>query len=748
MPAVPSPEIEETARPKKRARTTATEPPEASSVEVEEDFDMTPGLSSTPPHTGNLHAVSATDSQTTSSSTMSLIDGAFQLHSSATPKTLFTDALPGGHRKGTSPLRLDPPAKHAAENVAHDQARVLPGRRHLSTNASSRMAQSLAADLISLLPAKEVAELLVDTYFDRVHWFILIFHQDSFRERWPEIYDSAAEKNGGHYQNPGFISTFLMVMAIGSQYSSPHTQHLLSQLGVSQENLQDKILLLIKAKLLDIASLGSLEAVQTCVLLGTYYLYHGRPELAWPVCGCGLRVAQALSLHRTFPLARHDTVPVSLELRREYDARKRCWWAVYEIETFCSMSYGYPLSIQDSDCDIDLLEVASSFAISDTVDRRLTESVTLRSYKHFMSKLSIIIKATLVQLYGISQDTISNLSQTPDSSVSLRRLIQNATALDSRLQLWRKDLPNLLRLNSSGSSPTIASATIDIGQGTSTPSLQSEDYIYQLQALTLEFTYQNARILIHRPLLSYRMARKEFDSSETHLLRNHNKSTDPFSNSLRICQDAGLATSEIGSLPIFLLSTSTYASTFFGIHTFTAGITLCILSSIEPLTLNSQKSKIGLRKLMAMQTRLKSVSKVSVQGAEILQRLARLVMEKELNELLDTSPPLDTPVINLAVDDEAREPQRATIGTQARTAAIEPYPTVDHDTDDTVNDGFGMDIMENSAMSQALVDLDQVFASQMNSPDPNDSILFPELGGIAFDSFLAQEQAWIWGWNT
>ncbi|RDW87926.1 hypothetical protein BP5796_03620 [Coleophoma crateriformis] len=639
---------------------------------------------------------------------MSLVDGAFQLHSSATPKTLFTDALPGGHRKGTPPLRIDQHAEHAPENVAHDQARrAIPGRRHLSTNASSHMARSLATDLISLLPAKDVAELLVNTYFDRVHWFILIFHQDSFRQSWPEIYDSAPEKDGGYYQNPGFISTFLMVMAIGSQYSSPHTQHLLSQLGVSQEDLQEKILLLIKAKLLDIASLGSLEAVQTCVLLGTYYLYHGRPELAWPVCGCGLRVAQAMSLYRKLPLARHDTVPISLELRRDYDARKRCWWAVYEIETFCSMSYGYPLSIQDSDCDIDLLEVASSFAISDTVDGSLTTKVTLRSYKHFMSKLSMIIKATLVQLYGISQDTMSNLSQTPDSSASLRRLIRNATALDSRLQSWRKDLPNLLRLNSSGSSPAIATATIDIGEGTSTPSAQSEDYIYQLQALTLEFTYQNARILIHRPLLSYKMARKGFDSSESHFLRNNNKPIDPFSNSLRICQEAALATAEIGSLPIFLLSTSTYASTFFGIHTFTAGITLCILSSVEPLTLDSQKSKIGLRKLMAMQTRLKSVSKVSVQGAEILQRLARLVVEKELNELLDASPSLDTPVNNRAVDDEPQEHQRAIMVTEAQTAAMGPYPTVDHVTEDTMNDGFGMDVVENSAMSQALVDLDQ-----------------------------------------
>lgn len=76
----------------------------------------------------------------------------------------------------------------------------------------------------------------------------------------------------------------------------------LNAYGVDPCLLRDNILNTIRTKLLDIVSLGSLEAAQTCVLLGTYYLYHGNPGLAWPVCGCGLRIAQALNLHRKLPL--------------------------------------------------------------------------------------------------------------------------------------------------------------------------------------------------------------------------------------------------------------------------------------------------------------------------------------------------------------------------------------------------------------------------------------------------------------
>jgi hypothetical protein len=29
---------------------------------------------------------------------------------------------------------------------------------------------------------------LVDNYFDRIHWFILVFHQDDFRKKFQDLY--------------------------------------------------------------------------------------------------------------------------------------------------------------------------------------------------------------------------------------------------------------------------------------------------------------------------------------------------------------------------------------------------------------------------------------------------------------------------------------------------------------------------------------------------------------------------------
>ena len=272
-------------------------------------------------------------------------------------------------------------------------------------------------ELLSLFPKCEVATLLVDTYFDRVHWFMLLFHQDDFRQRWQQAYQYSTEQLTKNSQNAGFISTFLMVLAIGLQYAGEHRKSLLDAYGVDTYRLRDNILNTIRTRLLDIVSLGSLEAAQTCVLLGTYYLYHGNPGLAWPVCGCGLRIAQALNLHRKLPL--HSSATVGM--RQQYETRKRCWWAIYEIETFCSMSYGYPHSVKDSDCDIELLDPLSRTSTGHSpTSLDETQQCSLLSYKYFMSKLSILTKSILTELYGISQDKANY----PKSSSDLHRLAQ------------------------------------------------------------------------------------------------------------------------------------------------------------------------------------------------------------------------------------------------------------------------------------------------------------------------------------
>lgn len=556
---------------------------------------------------------------------------------------------------------------------------------------SQQITRSLAAELVSLLPSREVAALLVDTYFDRVHWFMLIFHQDDFRRNWQQMYDLPREQLADACPNPGFISTFLVVTAIALQYIGAHRRRLLEAHSVDPTALKERLFSTVRARMLDIVSLGSLEAVQTCVLLGTYYLYHGNPGLAWPVCGCGLRIAQALNLHRKLSRTR----PTPSETLRQYETRKRCWWAIYEIETFCSMSYGYPHGIKDADCDVEFLDPQAKSTASQSptaVDVTHRCPASLLSYKYLMSKLSVLIKDILTDLYGFGPFAQKNQNGRSGDSSVLPNLVHKVSVLDARLQEWNSEIPDQLRLNDPRtSSPTYSSVEeMDRDIGASGPGF--ENHIYRLQALALKLAYENAKILAHRPLLTYKTIPR------ANPMPDNRSSSNPLLTSLQNCRDAALRTSDLEASPIFSLAVDTYAAAFIGIHSFTAGVTLCILTSIEPLEPHSYQSKLGLRRLLSMQVHVKSRSHstLAVQGVEILERLARLVMEKELKEML-TSSSLKT---SLPVQETATEDEQGILdlgGDQLDTPTMADIVMADENT---------FDYIEDPAISQALYDFD------------------------------------------
>lgn len=211
-------------------------------------------------------------------------------------------------------------------------------------------------------------------------------------------------------------------------------------------------------------------------------------------------------------------------------------------------------------------------------------------------------------------------------------------------------------------------------------------------------------------------------------------------------------TSRIGDSPIFALAAETYAAAFISIHTFTAGVMLCVVTSIETFTPESQESKLGLRRLLSMQAQLKSKSQctLSSQGLEILERLTRLVMEKELKELL--APGSDA---SLGAGLGAQITQRD----QQRDQQIQLDAQLGEGMNVTCQDHMP-EVVVNTNVSQALSDLDQgmlvktllyrkreslhfplvLFTQEL---DPSTDPFFYDMN-MSNNSF-SQEQAWIWG---
>ncbi|KAK1237267.1 hypothetical protein MKX08_002892 [Trichoderma sp. CBMAI-0020] len=599
------------------------------------------------------------------------------------------------------------------------------------------------AKLMMLLPDIRTATLLINNYFDKIHWFVLVFHQREFRDQFQQLYASDWQKIDEQKSRLGFVSVFLAVCAVSIQYTTSDQKQKLADRGIEQLVLQDDILDALRLRLLDIVSLGSLESIHTCVLLGTFYLYHGQPELAWPICGCGLRIAQALNLHRQSSSG-SSTPDLDNPMQRLQETRKRCWWAIYEIETFCSMLYGFPLSISDRDCDVEPLHpyaVRSLDSTGDSVFRRAAGQPTLLSYKYFMVQLSIIVKAVLADLYGLHQS--SGEPQRRDDKYDLKQLVEAITRLDARLQKWSQSLPVRLSSNDVIKDPT---SGLPISSDR-----RFEDRLFQLQALALKLAFENARILVYRPLLSYKRVATTHTTSQSPVTQDR-QAIDPFQTSTQICRDAAFQISFLGSLPIFQQVADTYAVSFVSQHLFTAGVTLSILTSLEPLSRESHESKMGLRRLMEMQTQLKSKSIIAEQGFGILKTLMSLILEKEAKQLLDFESKSMDDQISLNPQHLAppRPHQANTQASDQPTASsmetsndIFTSTTLSTNSPSFVDDEnmLRFDIGEDPSMIQALFNFEQ--GSEGNTYT-NTSMELNDMESSLENSFGGQDLGWIW----
>lgn len=576
--------------------------------------------------------------------------------------------------------------------------------------------------------------LLVNNYFDKVHWFMLLFHQSDFRGLFRQLYRDLEEQDRREPPTVGlgFLSVFGAVCVVSLRYIDAQQKASLSEWRIQSDVLQEKLLTTLRLRLLEIVSQGCIEAVQVCVLLGSFYLYHGEPELAWPICGCGLRIAQALNLHRRRPQPEGSGPPdLDDPGQRAEETRKRCWWAVYEIETTCSMLYGFPLSINDDDCDIQLLypyPLRSRDASWIPTLWQETGQATLLSYKHAMAQLAVIVKSALTDLYGFRQRRVhTNGNSGVTDRHRLQGLMSSVTGLDKRLREWHARLPLQLRpasltAASNGSGERFSS--MDGGHGLSDKAFQH--HLFQLQALSLKVAYENAKILIHRPLLSYRMVVPPTNRNSTTAVLG---TSDTCQSSIQVCRDAALEISNIGSLPVFQGVADTYAVSFVSLHLLTAAIALSILTTLAPLTQESHDCKMGIRRLMEMQSRLRARSIVAEQGLGILKKLMSLVLTKEMKEMLEFPRPGEEAAPALAVIDQqgaddnvggaprAAQEARVTIderdeACQTKNQSVDPISV---DAASVIippagaggSTGQGFSFYEDPVITQALLDFEQ-----------------------------------------
>lgn len=156
--------------------------------------------------------------------------------------------------------------------------------------------------------------VLLEEYFENVHWFSLVIYEPIFRTKFESIADGMACPE----QRP-FLFLLATVLAMAAFYRS---KRLVSTVAGQEENWSnwaERLIRHVESHTLYLLDGFQLECAQTCILLGSHNSYHGKPRAALALLGATLKTAQASGLHR-------ESATQSFDEREE---RKRVWWTIY-----------------------------------------------------------------------------------------------------------------------------------------------------------------------------------------------------------------------------------------------------------------------------------------------------------------------------------------------------------------------------------------------------------------------------------
>lgn len=456
------------------------------------------------------------------------------------------------------------------------------------------------------LPPMQLVNGLLEEYFDAVHWFSLVVYEPKFRKKLHSIADGFAYPS----QRP-FLMLLAVILGMAAWYRSqrsgsdppPERDHG----GHDWRKWSTDLIKLVESDLVELMDKPSITAAQMFSLLGSYHVYHGRPNLSFSLLGATIKMSQALGMHR-------ESLRGSFE---DIEERKRVWWTIYTWDRFASITYGRPLGINDKDCNInmpaDVWEVPSFVAPG--ADQ--SNSIRYSSYQRELNQLYLIASPALEIIFGSRTSRTSNQLIGDQYAALVKEATQN-------LQKWRSRLPSQLVLDLK------QDFNADGGVGSKA---------YALQSLSLQLTYDNVLIVLHRPLLARQVDHLSTTTTSPPVVGNGAsaaQSTLAQTASSDLWMNAAVSTSRITELPVLAqIATDSHLVAFLAINLFNAAIVLAVMALSEPLSDTAQDVKRTITRILRLQDLLGKRSALSKQSITVLKNVVTMLLRRESVAMLD-----------------------------------------------------------------------------------------------------------------
>ncbi|KAL1872321.1 hypothetical protein VTK73DRAFT_1552 [Phialemonium thermophilum] len=304
-------------------------------------------------------------------------------------------------------------------------------------------------------PPKYVADLLVNLYFDHLHYTFPVLFKPHFMQKYrqllrpgPNAADTGADR--------GFLMVFFAVCACASSLLPGPADRRFA--GI--EHYEKALLLFYSA-----TGEASLERVQCLGLLAMCAAGWNTLTQSWMLAGQAVRAAQDIGLHlsRRLFTAQPSSSGGASDILRQQIAR-RVWWSIYSLDRVISICLGRPMAAIDEDCDCDFPLDMSDEQL-DLFARRSHQMESLPPLPPPPSATTgFIAFSRLCRIAGKIQRLHSpkRLRELASDDVNKRRrFLARIVALDKPLNTWLESLPDEIRFSANAlrSGPT---GTVDL----------------------------------------------------------------------------------------------------------------------------------------------------------------------------------------------------------------------------------------------------------------------------------------------